>query len=184
VPKTPHRPSRPVQIRPSGVIAPLDQDEVEKQLALRDVMEYAVRETRAVATAKHLTSWRSRPIILAALAIPLALLSAFSLIAKPEFIYGPSPASVPAARRAAETRFALYLVAQRVLAYRETQSRLPESLVAAGEEWDGISYRVVNDSVFELRSVGDSARAVVYRSNERVDPFLGGSVTMLRRRRQ
>jgi hypothetical protein len=184
VPKTPHRPSRPVQLRPSGVIAPLDQDEVEKQLALRDVMEHAVRETRAVATAKHITSWRSRPIILAAIAIPLALIATVSVIAKAEFIYGPSPASIPAARRAANTKFAMYLVAQRVLEYREAERRLPESLLAAGEEWDGITYRVVNDSVFELRSVGDAAQAIVFRSNERVDPFLGNSVTLLKRRRQ
>ena len=184
MPKTPHRPSRPVQIRPSGVIAPLDQDEVEKQLALRDVMEHAVRETRAVATAKPIQSYRSRPIILAAISIPLTLLCAYSLIAKPDFIYGPSPASVPAVRRAADTRFAMYLLAQRVLAYRAAQSRLPESLQAAGEDWDGIHYRVVNDSVFELRTPGDSGQAIVFRSDERIDPFLATSVTMIRRRRQ
>lgn len=181
-PNTPHRPSRPIQIRPSGIIAPVDADEVEKQLALRDVMEHAVRETKAVASAKQIQSWRSRPIILAAIAIPLALIAGYSLVAKPEFIYGPKPGTMPVQRRVAYQRFAMFLAAQRVVEYRETQRRLPPSLEATGESWAGITYRLVNDSVFELRAAGDSGAAIVYRSDQRLDPFLGSSITMIKRR--
>ena len=182
MPNTPYRPSRPVQIRPSGVIAPIDQDEVEKQLALRDVMEHAVRQTRAVATAKPMQSYRSRPIVLAVVAIATSLACAFVLIARPDSVYGPDPAKVPGAQREAYTRFAMYLTTQRVMEYREAYRRLPESLEAMGESWEGISYRVLNDSVFELRALGDSGKALVVRSDQRLDPFLGTSLTMIRRR--
>jgi hypothetical protein len=183
VTNTPHRPSRPIQIRPSGIIAPVDQDEVEKQLALRDVMEHAVRETRAVATAKPMQSYRTRPIILAAIAVPAVLLCAYVFIARPEFMYGPEPAAIPAVRREAYTRFAMYLITQRLLEYREVNRRLPESLEVTGERWDGIAYRLLNDSVFELRALGDSGKPIVLRSDQRLDPFLGNSVTMIKRRR-
>jgi hypothetical protein len=166
------------------MIAPVDQDEVEKQIALRDVMEHAVRETRAVATAKPMTSYRSRPIVLAAIAVPAVLLCAYVFVAKPDFIYGPDPVTIPAARREAYTRFAMFLLAQRLSGYRATEKRFPESLEAVGERWEGITYKVLSDSVFELRALGDSGKAMVLRSDQRVDPFLGNSVSMIKRRRR
>jgi hypothetical protein len=173
-----------VQMRPSGTIVPVDQDEVNKQIALRDVMWHAVRERTAVTMARPIRSYRSRPIILAAIAVPAVILCAYALIAKPDFIYGPDPTAVPAVRREAYTRFAMFLLAQRLSGYRATARRLPESLEAAGENWEGITYKVLSDSVFELRARGDSGKQIVLRSDQRVDPFLGTSVSMIKRRPQ
>ena len=160
----------------------MDKDEVEKQLALRDVMEHAVRETRAVATARPMQSYRTRPIFLAVVAVATSLSCALVFILRPDSVFGPDPAAVSAAQREAHMRFAMYLTTQRVLEYREFYRRLPPSLEAMGENWEGISYRAVNDSVFELRAPGDSGKALVLRSDQRLDPFLGTSLNMIRRR--
>jgi len=180
----PDRESRRVK-RPSGAMAPIDQDEIEKQLALKDVMEHAVRQTRAVAAAKPMKSYRWRPIVLGALAISSVLFATFAIVVRPAFIYGADPSAVPAIRRDAYARFAMYLLMQRVLEYRAGNGRYPETLEQMGESWQGISFRMVNDSVFELRADSSLAGApLVLRSDQRVDPFIGRGVSLIRRRRQ
>lgn len=179
----PRRPSKAIPVRPSGAQRAVDADELEKQAALRDVMEHAVRTTRAVANAKPMVSWRSRPIILGALAVVCASLTAYVFIARPDFVWGSDPSALPASQREAGVRLGMYFLAQRLEQYRADETSLPENLDFTNESWPGITYSLVSDSVFELRATVDSVE-VVFRSDQPVDQFLGSSMQRVRRQRR
>lgn len=146
--------------------------EVERALALRDVMDHAVRVHREITDPKPLNRRRARSIWTGILCVLLIALCVYSWFARPEFIWGPSARSVAPQRRDANVRFAMFLLAQRVRAYRKTNGSLPTSLAAMGESMPGVSLRVVSDSVFEL-TASEKGRAVVYRSNASINAFLG-----------
>lgn len=178
----PHRRSRAIPVRPSGAQKVVDADELEKQAALRDVMAHAAEITRAVALAKPMVSWRSRPIIMGAVATVCVALTLFAFIARPDFIWGSDPSVLPSAQREAGVRYGMYFLAQRLEQYRETEETLPPNLDFTEESWPGITYQLVSDSVFELRAMFDSTE-IVFRSDQSVDQFLGRSVDQVRRRR-
>lgn len=180
---TPQRPSRRFSARPSGTPPPVGPDDVAKQLALRDVMEYAVRVTRETVEAKPMKSWRSRPIVLTAVASLSVVLCTYTFLGRPEWIYGPDPVRLEPVRRDAYLRYALYLTSQRVAEYRSRRGALPASLAEAGPAWAGITYRVISDSVFELRVAPDSGIAIVFRSDQSLPDFLGASLPLIRPRR-
>lgn len=198
----PNRPSRPIKAitepakppkpdasaRPTGAVRPqrpslaqasFGADEIEKQLALRDVMEYAVRVTRAVQLAKQMESYRGRPMLLALIAIPALVVALYAYAARPAWVFGPDPARLEPARQQAYTRFAMYLAAQRVEEYRVARGVLPGSLSETGEEWAGMSYRPLDATTFELSAPG-GAGEIVFRSDQPVTAFLGRSVSYLR----
>lgn len=179
----PHRPSRPIPVRPSGAQRAIDQDEVEKQAALRDVMEHAVRITRAVATAKPMVSWRAQPIVLAVVATLSVALTVYAYGARPDWIFGPEPSAMPMEQREAGIRFGMYLLAQRLEQYHKDRGALPPNLDYLDETWPGISYQTLSNSTFELRSRVDTT-AIVFRSDQPVDKFLGGSIIFIGRRRR
>lgn len=175
------RPSRTLPARPSGAQR-IDADELEKQAALKDVMDHAVRHTRAVTMAKPMVSYRARPIVLGALAALTMAFSVYVRVAKPDFIWGPDPAKLPAAQRDAGLRFGMFLLGQRIEQYRAARGAYPPSLDYLDATWAGMTYRVLNDSTFEIRTRGDTAD-VVFRSDLPVDRFLGQSVNIIRPRR-
>lgn len=175
----PHRPSRSIPARPSGAQRAVDQDEVEKQAALRDVMEHAVRHTRAVTMAKPMVSWRAQPIMLAAAAAVSVVFAAYANIARPDFVFGSAPSGMPAEQREAGMRFGMYLLGQRLEQYRTERGTLPPNLDYLDETWPGISYQALSASTFELRSRIDST-VVVFRSDQPVDEFLGSSLNFIR----
>lgn len=180
-PESPARPTRSGRpARPSGAQAAYGAEEIEKQLAIRDVMEYAVRETRAVQLARLMVSYRIRPIFLALVSIPSLIIALYAQLARPDWVYGPDPARMQPARKQAYTKFAMYLAAQRVEAYRAAQGRLPASLGELDEDWEGMSYRALGATTFELSARGDSGE-VVYQSDRPVRAFLGNSASYLRR---
>lgn len=146
---------------------------VERALALRDVMAHAVEVEKEVhkSDAPPGRSPAARVTMLAFSIIGLAF-SVYSYVARPEFIWGPQEKSIPEVRRDANLRFTLYLLGQRIRAYRRTNGTLPASLADVGESPRGITYAIVSDTVFELRAM-DGAREVVFRSDVRPDEFLG-----------
>jgi hypothetical protein len=145
------------------------------------VVEGAVRFTREVAAAKPMQSYRSRPIVLAALAIPCLALALYTTIARPQWVFGPNPASASLARREAHIRFAMFLVAQRLYEYRDAnQGQLPRSLLEIGEEWPGLIYTNLGGSAFELRSIDSLVPAISFRSDGDERELLGTSRNYLR----
>jgi hypothetical protein len=141
-------------------------------------MDHAVRVQREISKPTLLRKSRARLVWATVVCVPLIALSAYSWIARPTFIWGPSERSVSAARQDADIRFAMYLLAQRVESYRGTEGPYPATLDALGEQLEGVSYRVISDSVFELRAERDG-KPLVFRSNENVDAFLGNSPSVI-----
>lgn len=145
---------------------------MDRALALRDVMDHAVRVQRENADAPLGTS--RRLLLGLAICVPLLAFSAYSLAARPEFIWGPSVA-IPAEQRDAGVRMALFLLAQRIEAARAARGDYPVSLAEIGEAGAGVEYRLFGDTLFELRDASDAASGIVYRSNENPARFLGDS---------
>lgn len=153
--------------------------EVEKALALRDVMQHAVRVQREITDPKPLSRRRAKTVWTCVLCIPLLALSVYSWVARPAFIWGASQHMSPA-RQEANTRVAMYLLARRIEIYRRSFGSYPASLGDVQEGGGGamgISY-VPTDSTFELRST-ENGGPVVYRSSQNADAFLGNSLTVL-----
>ena len=107
--------------------------EVERALALRDVMDHAVRVKREISEAKPLH--RRRGVIALLLCIPLLGFSIYSFVARPEFIWG-APARLPQEQAEANARVAMFLLAQRIEALRAARGDYPESLAEIGEAVD------------------------------------------------
>jgi len=143
-------------------------------MALRDVMQHAVREQREITDPKPLDRRRSRRIVVAIVCVALLALSAYSWLARPEFIWGPSARSVPVERRDASLRFTMYLLARRIEAFRKSQGSYPASLDALGPAPAGISFHALGDSAFELRATNNGT-PIVFRSQDAPDAFLRGS---------
>ena len=158
-------------------------DELEKAKAILDVVQHSARFTRAVALAKPIESVRGRTIIVAALAAPLLLLTAYTYIARPDWVFGARPTIGSIERREAYQRFVMSLVAYRVEYFRATnQGQLPQTLVEVGEEWPGIGYTVVDRErgLYELHGTGVLPDPIRYRSDQRVADFVGTSTRFLR----
>lgn len=160
-------------------MAAFGAEEIEKQIAIRDVMDYAVRVTRAVQMAKQMVSYRARPMLLALISIPLLVTALYAWAARPAWVFGPDPVRVEPSRQMAYTRFAIYLAAQRIEAHRLARGVLPGSLGEVEEEWAGMSYRPLSATVFELSARGPAGE-IVFQSDQPVLAFLGQSVPFLR----
>ena len=168
------RSSQAVTPRSTGAL-PAD---VERALALRDVMDHAVRVQREITDPQRMRPSRTRPIwagILCALAIGFGI---YSWVARPEFIWGPAARQESPARREATLRFSMYLLARRLESYRAAAGGYPTSLSALNGGTEGITLHIVSDSVFELRAT-DNGRPIVFRSNEPASVFLGASPAIL-----
>src|SRR6185295_12029505 len=123
---------------------------------------------------KPLDRRRSRRIVVAIVCVALLALSAYSWLARPEFIWGPSARSVPAERRDANLRFTMYLLARRIESHRATSGSYPGSLSVLGHVPPGIVFRLLGDSAFELRAT-DNGTPLVLRSKDAPAAFLAGS---------
>jgi hypothetical protein len=149
---------------------PRKSAEVERALALRDVMDHAVRVKREISEAKPI--YRRRGSLFALLVcVPLLAFSVYSFVAKPEFIWG-APVALPPEQSEASGRVALFMLAQRIEAVRAQRGDYPESLTEIGEVAPGIQYTLVGDSAFELRMTPDATREIVFDSRANAREFL------------
>jgi len=179
--------SRALDAKPFEDVPVLDlseeaASELEKAEAIRDVMEHAVRVTRAVALAKEMKSWPLRPLALALVAVMSVTLGVYTFTAQADWAYGPDPASVPALRHDAHVRFAMYLTSQRLIAHQAATGVLPETLAELGEEWPGVEY-VRADSSFTLRARAADGAPITLEPAGDLKAFLADSRLHLRERR-
>ena len=154
------------------------QADVERALLLRDVMDHAVKVHKETTKPFAVKRSRARPILLGSTMTLLLAFAAYSWIARPAFIWGPTAAPLPAAEQEAGLRFAMFLLSQRVEGYRVTQGTLPTSLVSVGESLPGVTYSVVSEGVFELRATSNG-KQLVFRSDQPADDFLGNSPNII-----
>lgn len=160
--------------------ADLDDDEALKAQLLADVVAHAKRETRAVLLAKAMESFKTRPFIVAAIALLTAIVTGYSYASRAEWVFGPAVAV--SAQRESHLRFAMFLTMQRLADYRTAnQGALPESLLEVAEDWPGLTYRASGDTLFELQAQGDSGQVMTLRSDRDARAFVGLSPTALRR---
>ena len=165
---------------PAAVRPELDDDEALKAQLLADVVAHAKRETRAVMLAKTMESFKTRPFIVAAIALVMAIVTAYSYATRAEWVFGP-PVAV-SAQRESHLRFAMFLAMQRLTDYRAAnQGALPASLLEVGEDWPGVTYRVSGDTLIELHAQSDSGQVMTLRSDRDARAFVGLSPTALRR---
>lgn len=151
---------------------------MERALALRDVMDHAVRVQREISGAKRIGPSRAPMIWALLVCVPLLAFSAYSYLARPAFIWG-APAALPPERMDANVRVALFMLAQRIEAFRAEAGHFPVALGDIGEAVEGVRYSVLSDAVFELRAEATGGAAVVFRSDQPVDAFLGNSIVVI-----
>jgi hypothetical protein len=151
--------------------------DVELALAVRDVMHHAVKVHREITEAKPFRTSRVRTVLLAIVMVPLLALCAYSWFARPVLIWGVATRISPV-RLEANARVTMVLLAQRLDGHRDADGNYPKSLALIGEQSTGVGYRLLSDSVFELRSNG-GGRELVLRSNDRRDAFLGNSLEVI-----
>ena len=158
----------------------MDPDELLKQQLLADVVAHAKRETRAVMLAKVMESYASRPFIVFFIGLVALGITSYSYLTRSEWVFG-APVAVSLAKES-HLRFAMFLAAQRVSAYRDsTGGYLPQSLQQVGETWPGVTFHASGDTLFELRAPSDSGQVMTLRSDRDARAFVGLSPNALRR---
>ena len=177
-PPQPPRPSRASQASPPGAPGVARNPDVERALALRDVMDHVVEVQKEITAPRELRPSRARLIGATIICVPLLTLCVYSWIARPEFIWGPKARSVAVVRRDANLRFAMFLLGQRVKSYRKTEGAYPASIAALGSQLPGVTYALVSNSIFELRAI-ERGKRIVYRSDEPTSRFLDGAAKIV-----
>jgi hypothetical protein len=148
-------------------------------MALRDVMDHAVRVQREITAVTPIRRSRVPRLLALLFCVAAIAFSGYSLVARPAFIWG-EPDAVSPVRADAGVRLGLYLLAQRVESFRVEAGKYPASLGDIGEALEGVHYTLVSDSVFELRSSEDST--VVLRSDMPLESFVANSVGVIQGR--
>ena len=164
--------------RPATGGAATNRAEVDRARLLRDVMDHAVRVHKETTAPFARKESHARAIMLGITMIVLMAASAYSWVARPEFIWGPKAEPLPAVEEEAGYRMAMFFVAQRVEAFRQAQGLYPSALAAIGEDIPGVTYTIVSDGVFEL-STNLNGKRIVFRSDQSADEFLGNSTNII-----
>jgi len=142
---------------------------------VKEIMRREAEEAQAAAAARARPAARARRSRTVALALaPLVvLLSGWNL-----YRWTHRAPAATTAEEIATGRFAIYLVASGVDAFRAERGELPPDLAAIGAEDEGVEY-ARTETGYQLRAaVGDSV--FTYRSGESLEPFRG-SYTALQR---
>lgn len=176
-PQRPQRPTRPSQAA-RGPSKSVQSADVERALALRDVMNHAVKVEKEFKRATPVKASNGRLVGMMLICIPLLAFSIYSWVARPAFIWGQPVEPLPAVEQEAGMRFSMFLMAMRVEAYRESEGLYPASLASLGESLAGATYAMVSDTAFELRAMVNG-REIVFRSDARADVFLGNSTAII-----
>jgi hypothetical protein len=150
-------------------------DDVERAMALRDVMEHVVDVSKAPPPMK---TKRKRRVVAVVLCVLLLAASAVSWLARPEWIWGPSGEPVSPVLDRASARMSMAVIAQRLKDVRAQTGEYPVGLEEIGESGNGIQYALVDDTTFVL-SAQTALDSVVYRSNQPIEELLGRSVELL-----
>lgn len=151
--------------------------DVERAMLLRDVMDHAVEVEKEAARRTTRKDSHARAITLGTVGALLLVVSAYSWMARPEFIWGPRPTPLPPVQREAGLRFAMFLLSQRIKAYRDASGAYPPALSAIGDSVSGVTY-VISGNVFELRAT-ENGKPIVLRSDQSADAFLGNSANVI-----
>ncbi|HET7631890.1 MAG TPA: hypothetical protein VFK16_06225 [Gemmatimonadaceae bacterium] len=139
---------------------------LDRAKMVAEVMEYVVRLARATPLALP------RPRVW----IPLMTIAAFAFMlysyaARPAWIWGPQiDRAAITAKKNADMRFAMFLLAQRIFEYRREFGVVPPSLAQVGDKIEGVTYVPLSDTTFSLRYEGRVP--IILYSTQSMDGFL------------
>lgn len=173
----PATPPRPTPSRPSGALtggSAAASEQLARARMLSEVMGHIVETSKAPPPRRQRGPWVKVSVIVVGMA-----LTAYVWLARPPWVFGESARPLSPREQTANTRFALWVLAQRVDAYRAAHGALPARLSDVGDSLPDVSYRRVGASAFELRATGAGA-PVVYSSGESADAFLGSAMSVVR----
>ncbi len=154
---------------------------VDRAALLREAVEHSVRAQQEAARPVAIQRSRARTVTIGVLCVVLLALSAYSLIARPEFIWGPRHAAViPAERAEASVRFAMYLMARRAEAYRAREGEFPATAQEISAD-TSLAYSRLDASRFRITTrVGD--KQLVLTSADDLAAFLGNTAQVIQQR--
>jgi hypothetical protein len=173
-PQTPQPPQRDAPR--ASTTAPRKGD-VDRAVALRDVMDHAVKMQKDTASARWIPRSGSRSTVLTVICALLAAFSAYSWIARPEFVWGPKANAEPV-RQDAEARLSIYFISRRIEALKKRDGAYPATIASLMRPGSTVQYRVLSDSTYELLEMLGS-RPLVYRSDTPMNAFLGNAARII-----
>ncbi|HEX9885510.1 MAG TPA: hypothetical protein VGA70_03440 [Longimicrobiales bacterium] len=161
----------------------LEEDEGDQSLSLEVERSRAVEEVLADQAAKEQLrmALRRRPGTTMGRVAALAALSAASLYAwfiSPVWLDPAPPPPVALEHERASLRFAMYIQAQRIEAFREERGRLPDVLEEAGEPLPGMRYDRLDARTYRLRGSGDRT-TYLYVSSDSLSVWAGDATAVL-----
>ncbi|HVB30739.1 MAG TPA: hypothetical protein VNE60_04345 [Gemmatimonadaceae bacterium] len=170
-------PPSPASAPPARVHLPeaeLASTPLDRAQMLAEVMDYVIKVSKPT------------PLVLPRprVWIPLLTLASFifalySWAVKPAWIWGPQvDPDVVAATHDPDMRFAMFLLAQQILKYREEFGVVPATLSQVGARMDSVKYVPLTDTSFSLRYESD--HPIIYYSTGSTDEFLRNALDVVR----
>lgn len=143
-------------------------------------MARAVETERAYARAVTIRSGSRRGIAVA-VCVPLIVLSAWSLVVRPEVIWGSrAGATIASDRMEASVRFSMYLLARRAEEYRSREGEYPAGGADIGAT-DAVRYDRVDETSYRITARG-GRRELTLSSGDDLAEFLGNSPQLIQQR--
>lgn len=142
-------------------------------MVLAEVMDYVIKVSKPT----PLVLPRPR-IWIPALTFFFFFFTLYSYSAKPEWIWGPQvdPGEIEVTHDA-DMRFAMFLLAQRIMDYRREFGSVPATLADVGAKVDSVKYVPLTDTSFSLRY--ESGIPIILYSTESMDGFLRNAVQVV-----
>lgn len=150
--------------------------------AVADVLRHAAERDEAARKAEQKAAPKGNPKWMLPLAMNLGVLAVYFLVAQPSWTQVNPIQAPPSAERVEQLRRAMVIDAiGRIESYRQSNGRLPVSLVDAGSNpgtVEQVEYQPTGDSAYVLiGSVGEED--IVYDSSTMtVEQFLGGRMNL------
>lgn len=112
--------------------------------------------------------------------LPVVLLGlvAWVWLFPPSFLSPEPPPPQPIEQEEAALRFAIYVQAQRIQAFRDQHGRYPETLDEAGPPLEGMRYIRLRPDLYQLTGTTDRV-TLTYRSDLPLSDFVGSGADVL-----
>lgn len=177
MPKPPEK-SPPATASPPPPGTPRNS-KVERAQILRAAVEQAVRVEKETARPQTMQRSNAGRIALLVLCVPLAALSVYSFVARPEFIWGPRRPAISPQRAEATLRMSMYLLARRAELYKARHGDFPERLADFSPD-TALRYRRVGSGYEISGAVGTTQ--LTLRSADDLQAFLGAAPDLIQQK--